>query len=87
MKKKEKNIKHASVSIIVFILVILIVVILASSIGSNCKKTLSNIAVSIDKDGNVYDGNQKYLGKLGDENIKFLDENGKILGTAKFNLN
>jgi hypothetical protein len=87
-KKNDKfmNCKCISIKIIVFILVIVVVLILASSIGSNCKKANNNIVFSIDKDGNVYDGNHKYLGKLGDENVTFYDENGNFIGSATFNI-
>jgi hypothetical protein len=92
MKKSKKNdklmhCKCMSITVVVFILVIIALVIVAGSLSGSCKKPVNNIAVSIDKDGNVYDGNNKFLGKLGDENVTFYDDSGKLIGTATFNIN
>jgi hypothetical protein len=86
MKKKNYDSGSAVIIIVSIIVILLIVLIVKLSLGKACNSPRPNIAVSIDRDGNVYDGENHYVGKLADPNIRFYDDNGNLLGQATFDV-
>jgi hypothetical protein len=89
-KKKKENHNCCSgpliVAVIAIIAILLIVLLVSISFGKSCGTPRPDIIVSIDRNGNVYDGQDRYVGKLADPNFTFYDEQGNLLGQAVFNL-
>lgn len=81
MKKRENN---STFLAIIAIVAIVAIVFLVSMNSNRAKAFRPDIAVSIDTEGNVYDGDNNYVGKLADPNIEFYDEDGNLLGQASF---
>jgi len=81
MKKKNKGNNSAMLALIAIVAIVAIVFLVTRSQEN---KFRPDIAVSIDTEGNVYDGNNNYVGKLADPDIRFYDEDGNLLGQATF---